>query len=62
MTAYVITARAAPALGDIRAAGQGDWFDVYPDVVERRDFSKIWEAVGVAFVRGADVCLLREER
>jgi hypothetical protein len=61
VTCYIVTDRSAPALGDLRTAGPGDLIDIYPDATSRRDFPKVWEAVGVALVRGAEVCLLRGE-
>jgi hypothetical protein len=58
---HVIESAMAPALGDIRAAGTGDVIYIRPDATSRRDFPKYWEAVGAAFVRGAQVVVMRRE-
>ncbi|MEU0860646.1 hypothetical protein ABZ352_35565 [Streptomyces griseofuscus] len=58
---HVIESANAPALGDIRAAGDGDVIYIRPDATNRRDFPKYWEAVGSAFVRGAQVVVTRGE-
>ncbi|WP_326742613.1 hypothetical protein [Streptomyces sp. NBC_01768] len=55
MTTHTIAATSAPALGDIRQAGVGDWVVFQRSATERRDFAKCWEAVGVALKRGAVV-------
>lgn len=57
----VLTATSAPALGDIRNAGPDDEIYVRPDSVERRDWGRYWDALGVAYARGADVVLMRGE-
>ncbi|MDX2575931.1 hypothetical protein PV332_10605 [Streptomyces scabiei] len=58
---HVIDAANAPALGDVRAAGEGDLIYVRPDATSRKDFPKYWEAVGTAFVRGALVHVMNRE-
>jgi len=58
---YVIESANAPALGDVRAAGDGDCIYIRPDATTRADFPKYWEAVGAAFARGAQVSVLRRE-
>lgn len=47
--------KAAAPLGDIREAGL--WCVVLVDhsAVNRRDWSRYWEAIGAAYVRGAQV-------
>lgn len=57
----VITEAMAPALGDIRAAGPGDWIYLHRDAVKRSDFPKVWESIGVALVRGARLSVLHGE-
>ncbi|MFB7188434.1 hypothetical protein ACFCZT_24695 [Streptomyces sp. NPDC056230] len=61
MTTHIITATSAPALGDIRQAGAGDWVVVRRSATERKDFAKCWEAAGVAFRRGARVSVINLE-
>ncbi|MFE6518849.1 hypothetical protein [Streptomyces sp. NPDC057748] len=61
MTTHVITATSAPSLGDVRQAGAGDWVVVRRSAVGRKDFAKYWEAVGVAFKRGAVVDVVNRE-
>ncbi|MGI5404165.1 hypothetical protein ACQEVG_32885 [Streptomyces sp. CA-135486] len=51
----------APALGDVRDAGQGDCIYIRPAATSRRDFPKYWEAVGIALVRGALVHVMNRE-
>ncbi|GAA3018668.1 hypothetical protein [Streptomyces fulvorobeus] len=51
----------APALGDIRAAGGEAVIRVRKSATERKDFAKYWEAVGVAFSRGAVVQVVNRE-
>ncbi|MFE0326298.1 hypothetical protein ACFW08_05715 [Streptomyces sp. NPDC058960] len=58
---HAIDAAMSPALGDIRAAGEGDLIYIRPEATTRRDFPKIWEAVGVALARGAFVCVMNRE-
>lgn len=57
----VITEGMAPAYGDIRAAGEGDWIYFHPDAAKRSDFPKVWEALGVAMARGANLSVLSGE-
>ncbi|MYY03091.1 MULTISPECIES: hypothetical protein [unclassified Streptomyces] len=61
MTIHTIDAANAPALGDVRAAGKDDVIRVRRSAAERKDFAKYWEAVGVAFVRGAVVDVRNQE-
>lgn len=62
MTAlHVIDDASAPALGDIRAAGDGDLIYIRPGATARRDFPKYWEAAGVALARGAQVVVMKRE-
>jgi hypothetical protein len=58
---HVIDDANAPALGDVRDAGPGDLIYIRPAATSRRDFPKYWEAVGIAFKRGAFVSVLRRE-
>ncbi|WDM17658.1 hypothetical protein J3S85_37720 [Streptomyces lavenduligriseus] len=58
---HVIDSAMAPALGDIRAAGEGDVIYIRPDATSRKDFPRYWEAVGAALVRGAQVVVMRRE-
>jgi hypothetical protein len=58
---HVISMAASPALGDIRAAGEGDWIYIHPDASQRPDWSRTWDAVGAAFIRGARVVPLTGE-
>lgn len=56
---HVIDDANAPALGDVRDAGEGDLIYIRRVATTRRDFSKYWEAVGVALSRGAFVSVLQ---
>ncbi|KUN16548.1 hypothetical protein AQJ23_44960 [Streptomyces antibioticus] len=60
-TLHLIDSANAPALGDVRAAGEGDCIYIRPDATSRKDFPKYWEAVGVALGRGALVCVMNRE-
>jgi hypothetical protein len=55
----ILSATSAPALGDLRIAGPDDSVYVRSDAVERRDWGRYWDALGVAYARGADVVLMR---
>lgn len=56
MTAiHIIDVAHAPALGDIRTAGDEAVIRIRRSATERKDFAKYWEAIGVAFKRGAVV-------
>lgn len=55
----VLTATSAPPIGDIRSAGPDDEIYVRPDAVTSRDWGRYWDALGVAYARGARVVLLR---
>ncbi|WP_069752926.1 hypothetical protein [Streptomyces sp. EN16] len=62
MTAiHTIDVANAPALGDIRTAGEESVIRVRRSATERRDFAKYWEAVGVALSRGAVVDVINRE-
>ncbi|MEV4971996.1 hypothetical protein [Streptomyces scopuliridis] len=62
MTAiHLIDDADAPAIGDIRAAGDGDVICIRSAATSRRDFPRYWEAVGVALVRGAVVRVMNRE-
>ncbi|MEV5319126.1 hypothetical protein AB0K92_15975 [Streptomyces sp. NPDC052687] len=58
---HVIDDANAPALGDIRAAGDGDLIYIRPAATTRKDFPKYWEAAGVALAKGAQVVVMRRE-
>ncbi|MEU1074330.1 MULTISPECIES: hypothetical protein [unclassified Streptomyces] len=58
---HVIESVAAPALGDVRDAGPDDLIYIRSDAVDRRDWSKYWEAAGVALARGAFVHVMNRE-
>lgn len=58
---YVVSSTSAPALGDLRLAGPDDTVFVRPDATSRKDWGRYWDALGVAFARGADVVLMRGE-
>ncbi|MFI0211995.1 hypothetical protein ACH4OV_25405 [Streptomyces diastaticus] len=62
MPVHHITSATAPALGDLRAAGRGDEVVVHRPATARSDWPRIWDAVGVALVRGAVVRIEEEER
>lgn len=51
----------APALGDIRSAGDGDLIYIRPAATSRKDFPKFWLAAGVALARGAQVVVMQRE-
>ncbi|KUF18834.1 hypothetical protein [Streptomyces silvensis] len=58
---HVIDDANVPALGDVRDAGPGDLVYVRPAATIRSDFSKYWEAAGVALARGAQVVVMNRE-
>lgn len=58
---YLVDDANAPATGDLRIAGPGDQIYVRRAATSRRDWPRIWDALGVAWCRGADVYLMREE-
>lgn len=58
---HLIDDAMSPALGDIRAAGDGDLIYIRPTATSRKDFPKLWEAAGVAMARGAQVVVMRRE-
>lgn len=44
----------APALGDVRALGEGDVILLLPGAEQRDDWARYTEAIGTAVGRGAD--------
>lgn len=50
-----ISGTAAPALGDLRALGDGDTIWVYADASGRADWARYAEAAMAAVTRGAEV-------
>jgi hypothetical protein len=58
---HVIESVNAPATGDIRAAGPDDLIYVRRDATTRKDWPRYWDALGVAWTRGAHVTLLNRE-
>ncbi|MEV4939602.1 hypothetical protein [Streptomyces zaomyceticus] len=61
MTRHIIARTGAPAYGDLRFAGPGDEVFVHHRAAERKDWPKLWEAVGTAVVRGAWVFVVNRE-
>jgi hypothetical protein len=55
---HVITLSAAPAIGDVRMMGEGHIIAIRADATARRDWSRYWEAIGVAFHNGAKLVRL----
>ena len=60
MTMTQIDVAMAPALGDIRELGEGDWIYIGNSATSREDWPRLWAAVGVAFTRGARLAPLME--
>lgn len=58
---FLVDDAMAPATGDLRTAGPGDQIYVRRAATSRRDWPRYWDALGVAFSRGADVYFMREE-
>lgn len=54
-----ITREVAPALGDVRAMGEGDTLWLNADAHERRDWGRYLDAAANAITRGADVRWIR---
>jgi len=50
-----ITVQSAPALGDIRAMGEGDTIWLHANVETRKDWGRYADAIQVAVTRGAEV-------
>lgn len=50
-----IMAQHAPALGDLRNAGEGDTIWVMPFARQRKDWGRYQDAIAQAVSRGADV-------
>jgi hypothetical protein len=50
-----ISKDAAPALGDVRALGQGDALVLTPDAIMRKDWGRYQDAIGAAVARGVEV-------
>lgn len=55
---HPILSASAPALGDIRQMGEGDVIAIHRSALSRRDWPRYWEAIGVAFSRGAKLIRL----
>ncbi|MFJ9408596.1 hypothetical protein [Streptomyces sp. NPDC101393] len=53
---------AAPALGDVRALGEGDHIYVFKDAKQRKDWTRYAVAIGHAVCNGASVSWLEGER
>ncbi|GAB2572598.1 hypothetical protein GCM10027168_01780 [Streptomyces capparidis] len=51
----MVTADAAPALGDMRRMGRGDTVWLTPGAERRADWSRCVDAATAALMRGADV-------
>lgn len=58
---HVIESAGAPALGDLREAGPDDVVYIFRDATTRADWSRYWDAIGVAFARGAQLSIIRRE-
>jgi hypothetical protein len=58
---HTIDVAHAPALGDIRTAGDEAVIRVRRSATERKDLAKYWLAVGTAFERGAVVQVVNRE-
>jgi hypothetical protein len=59
VTAVRISATCAPALGDVRNLGVGDWVALGEGATDRRDWPRYAEAIAAAVTRGADVRWVR---
>jgi len=55
VSAVRITGKTAPALGDVRSLGKGDWITLGDGATERRDWPRYAEAIMVAVTKGAEV-------
>lgn len=55
MADFVVGAKRASAIGDIRAATAGDIIVLRSGATARSDWSRYADAIGVALARGADV-------
>lgn len=55
-----VSGSSAPALGDVRAMGEGDTVALGEGAVQRRDWPRYAEAILVAVSRGAEVRWLRK--
>jgi hypothetical protein len=51
----VISRDSAPAMGDIRAMGQGETLWLAADASQRRDWPRYVDAIGCAITRGIEV-------
>jgi hypothetical protein len=54
-----LSLEAAPALGDVRAMGEGDTLWLSPGVEGRKDWGRYLDAAAAATTRGADVRWVR---
>lgn len=55
VTAVRISRDCAPALGDVRQLGPGDWISLGPGANERADWPRYLDAIAAAISRGAEV-------
>lgn len=56
----VISLGSAPALGDVRQLREGDVIVVYADAARRQDIGRYWDALRVAWARGAEIRMIGE--
>lgn len=56
----VISKDSAPAIGDVRAAKEGETVWLRPGVNSRKDWPRYADALFIALTRGADVRWVRE--
>jgi hypothetical protein len=54
-----MSATAAPAMGDIRAMGEGDALWLSADARQRKDWGRYTDAIAQAVSRGAEVRWVR---
>lgn len=60
MAVSIISPDAAPALGDVRALGDGDSIFIAAGSRDRRDWPRYMDAIGVAVTRGARLITAEE--
>lgn len=56
----ILSADSAPAIGDVRAASEGETIWLRPGVNSRKDWARYADALFVAVTRGADVRWVHE--